>query len=336
MNQEKTLKQLIIDHDNNYDFSVVDVVNNSVNEDWVPHSLTVVIPYYETGEIFDTALKHLYAAINYVKQKTLCEWKFEVIVIDDGSKNKKACDFLSDDYKNLNIILLEQNSGRVIARNAGLNVAKYAKCLFMDSDVLIAKEFLFFNLLVHSFSSQKVITVGFFQFIDDFSKILKRNRAINCSDIKLNDYRIDCTYGETWIGCEDDKKSIGNKYKILEETDYFRKWPKKGFFGPWFLTNMVLGGFFIVDTKDSKKCHGFDLSFKGYGFTETSLPTKLIAGFDHFLVPVHIGGCIHIDDYEVNVSRKEKDKIFWEKHDFYFNNYLKLNWQQALNGYENK
>jgi hypothetical protein len=95
----------------------------------------------------------------------------------------------------------------------------------------------------------------------------------------------------------------------------------------------VLGGFFMVDTDASRKVNGFDEAFEGYGFTETSLPTKLIAGHGHFLVPVIQGGCVHIDDEHINVSRQNKDRIFREKHDFYFNHYLCLTWKQALQGY---
>jgi hypothetical protein len=89
----------------------------------------------------------------------------------------------------------------------------------------------------------------------------------------------------------------------------------------------------MVDTDASRKVNGFDGAFEGYGFTETSLPTKLIAGHGHFLVPVIQGGCVHIDDEHINVSRQNKDRIFREKHDFYFNHYLCLTWEQALQGY---
>ena len=45
-----------------------------------------------------------------------------------------------------------------------------------------------------------------------------------------------------------------------------------------------------------------------YGFTETSLPTKLICQFSSMLIPVLCGRGIHIDDPLINVSREEKTK----------------------------
>ena len=40
------------------------------------------------------------------------------------------------------------------------------------------------------------------------------------------------------------------------------------------------------------------------------------------VIPYIRGGAMHIDDREVNVPREEKDMIFKEKHDFYFNTFL--------------
>jgi len=333
--RKKTLKQLISYHDNNYGFCVDNILSMSKNKSLELDSLSIIIPYYETGEIFYLTLKHLYNSINYIKNNSSINWNFEIIVVDDGSKSKKAEKFIRKIFNNLKIIRLEKNQGRTVARNIGLQNAKYPKCLFMDSDVLVTKEFLFNNLYIHSFSSKKIISVGFFKFIKNNDSFLSK-KIIKCSDIKPDDYRIKCIYGETWIGCEDDKKFINKKFEILKETNFFRNWPAGGFFGPWFLTNMVLGGFFIVDTVDAKKCNGFDPAFKGYGFTETSLPTKLIAGYGHCIVPILNGGCLHVDDDEVNVSRSDKDRIFQEKHNFYFNFYLNLTWKQANRGYGKK
>jgi glycosyltransferase involved in cell wall biosynthesis len=328
----KTLKELIIQHDNDYGFDVEHVTQDSLLS---LSSLSIVIPYYETGEVFSSALHYLYRAIGVVKQ-IAPYWQCEIIVVDDGSLEKKAVDYSGKELNDLRIVSNNTNQGRTKTRNHGLKLAQHELCLFMDSDVLVAEEFLLHHLRVHAFARKvhkTIITVGFFQFVDEEYFRDSKNKEIRCRNVQLNDFRLDCVYGPTWIGCEDDERFIGKRFKIVEETESFRKWSKDGFFGPWFLTNMVLGGFFMVDTESSKEVNGFDDAFGGYGFTETSLPTKLIAGCGHFLVPVMQGGCLHIDDEKLNVSRKNKDKIFWEKHDFYFNRYLRLTWEQALRGY---
>ncbi len=329
----KTLKELIIQHDNDYGFDVAQVIQDGSLS--LPN-LSIVIPYYETGKVFASALRYLYRALEAVKQAAPY-WQCEIMVVDDGSLKKKAVDYVEKELNDLRIVSNDANQGRTKTRNHGLKLAKHELCLFMDSDVLVAEEFLLYHLRAHAFARKVhkiIITVGFFQFVDEEYFRDSKNKEVCCHDVRLNDFRLDCVYGSTWIGCEDDKRFIGKRFKIVEETESFRKWSKDGFFGPWFLTNMVLGGFFMVDTDSSKKVNGFDDAFEGYGFTETSLPTKLIAGCGHFLVPVAQGGCLHIDDGKVNVSRQDKDKIFWEKHDFYFNRYLCLTWEQALLGYE--
>lgn len=334
MKKHKTLKQLIVSHDNDYGFDVSRVIKDN-DASQLP-SLSIVIPYYETGGTMKLTLKYLYDALVYVKEMSKGKWFFEVIVVDDGSIVKRAIDHIDKELKNIRLVTLPENMGRTEARNYGIKNAIYEKCLFIDSDILIAKEYIYRNLLVHAHTTKKVITVGFFQFIDKSDAQNIGMSEITCEDIILNDYRIDCLYGSTWIGCEKDKEYIGKNFKIVNDTNFFKKWPCDGFYGPWFLTNMILGGFFIVDTRTAKKCNGFDSSFNGYGFTETSLPTKLIAGFGHYLIPVIQGGCLHVDDKSINVSREKKDAIFRKRHNFYFNHYLNLTWEQSLKGYEKR
>ena len=78
--------------------------------------------------------------------------------------------------------------------------------------------------------------------------------------------------------------------------------------------------------------NGFDRSFVGYGFTETSLPTKLIALYGQYVVPVIDGTCLHIDDDSEWLSRHEKNRLFRQKHAQYFNHYLELTCKEAING----
>lgn len=326
---QKTLKELIIGHDNDYGFDVSHVLEMFPRK--FP-SLSVVIPYYE-GRYLELVLRHLYRALEYVRvlQK---DWKFEVIVVDDGSKRKAIDCSHGYAYENLIFVTFEKNQGRTATRNAGLNKARFKKVLFMDTDVLVSEDTILSHLKVHAFKGAKQrITVGFFAFVEEAAALLSLD-VVNESFVKerLNDFRLSCVYQPTWIGCEQDKEFIGKKFEIVSETKKFRDWPKSGFFGPWLLPNMVLGGFFVVDRESSLVANGFDTSFQGYGFTETSLPTKLIAGYGHFVVPVARGGCVHIEDKKTNVSREEKDRIFRMKHEYYFNDYLNLTLEEAIYG----
>lgn len=204
----------------------------------------------------------------------------------------------------------------------------------MDSDIIIDTKFLLNNLKVHQIlrkKNKKSITVGLFCFTSESNNLLLKSK-IRPEEIKFNDFRVKCKYKKTWIGCKDDNKFVGKVFEIIKSTNFFRNWPKTGFVGPWLLTNMVLGGFFMLNRKDSLSVGGFDKSFKGYGFTETSLPTKLVAAFDHFVIPVTVGGCIHVGSKETEITKSKKDKIFKEKHKHYFDHYLSLTLKEAIKG----
>lgn len=328
MREKTTLKKLLFNHNNDYGFDVIRILPMQPKS--VPN-LSVVIPYFETKSIIKLTLRHLYNSLDTV-QGLYKDWKFEVIVVDDGSKKFLAEKQIKvSKYTNLKIISSPYNKGRSSTRNIGLYNSRYELCLFMDSDILVDTQLILNHLKIHSYC-QKIkkigaITISFFQFSDEKEPLLKFNR-LTPVDLKLNDYRLYCKYGPTWIGCEEDKKFVGKEFRIVQDTKDFRDW--RGMYKAWALTNMVLGGFFMVDRRESIKVNGFNESFKGYGFTETSLPTKLIVTTGNFLIPILIGSGLHIEDKKVNISRKNKDRIFWEKHDFYFNKYLELTPKNAI------
>ena len=328
MRKQTTLKELLFKHNNDYG---LDIIYSLSLQPVRVSNLSVIIPYFDTGSIIRLSLHHLYNSLNLVKS-IYPDWSFEVIVVDDGSKKLSAGKQIKvPDYQHLKIITNSENKGRTSTRNIGLQKAQYEACLFMDSDVLIDCQLILNHLKIHSYNKKnnnsKAITVSFFQFSDKEESLLKL-KNLAPADLKLNDYRLYCKYGPTWIGCEEDKEFIGKEFRIVHDTNNFKDW--NGLYKAWALTNMVLGGFFMVDRKEALKVNGFNESFKGYGSTETSLPTKLIAMFGDFLIPVLVGGCLHIEDNQINVTRKDKDKIFWAKHDFYFNKYLALTPDNAI------
>ncbi|MEI6288468.1 MAG: glycosyltransferase family 2 protein [bacterium] len=326
----QTLKQLIISHDNNYGFNVKDVIKKDFKK--FP-TLSIVLPFYEDKKIINLTLKHLYNGIDKVKDLDN-KWKFEIIIIDDGSKEAAKSSIDSKKFPELKIIRHQANRGRTAVRNKGLHIAANELCLFMDSDILIDTDLILNHLKVQKFARQqykKIITVGFFEFLDMENPIVKQEKLLT-KDIKLNDFRLDCIYQKSWFGCKEDKQYIGRQFKILQQTNMLRNWPKSGFLGPWLLTNMVLGGFFIVDTRQAKQVKGFSPSFTGYGFTETSLPTKLVSAFDNYIIPVPFKGGLHIEPKKSSLKheREKKDSLFRKRHGYYFNNYLQLTLQKAL------
>lgn len=308
-------RQLLEVHDNDYGFDVTRVLaKEGILSEKLP-MVSVVIPYYETGAIFERCLHFLYDAIaNY-------PGKIEVIAVDDGSPTKPIQNYTSD-YPGIHIISLQQNQGRTEARNTGLAAATGEIILFLDSDILVDDRLINNHIKLHLVSTgqrKKAICVSFFEFIDDTSPKIAQP-YLKSADIVSNDFRLDCTYGATWIGEDGDKQYIGQHIRLVEETDNFKTW--HGQYKAWMLPNMVLGGAFSVQKKEIDAIGGFDPRFVGYGFTETSAVTRMIAERNNVVVPCTVGGALHIEDPAVNVPQEEKDRIFKQKRDFYFNTFL--------------
>lgn len=307
-------RELLNKHNNDYGFDVYGVLASPLNAEDAP-SFSVVIPYYETGENFSRCLYFLKQAISRYPGES------EIIVVDDGSVHRKLLDYI-DDKKEVRTIVFKDNRGRTEARNAGVMAAKNELILFLDSDVLVDEDLLINHAKLHIEARRhklKAICIGFFEFADKESAKIAQTR-LTTQDISINDFRIDCIYGASWIGCEDDKQFISQHMNLVDETQNLRSW--KGQYKAWMLPNMVLGGAFSVAKEEIDAVEGFDTRFAGYGFTETSAVTRMVAERNNVVIPCLAGGAVHIEDESVNVSRDKKDEIFKKKHDFYFNTFL--------------
>ncbi len=307
-------RELLERHVNDYGFDVNDVLSRPINMIKLP-SVSIVIPYYETGENFGRCLYFLKRAIS--KYPSSCE----IIVVDDGSTRKPMINYINN-QKEIRIIVHKKNLGRTEARNSGLSAANGEIIFFLDSDVLVEEDLIVNHVKLHIEAirqARKAICVGFFEFSDAKSTKLKQNR-LTSQNISINDFRVDCVYDAKWIGCDDDKLYIGQHIRLVDETNNFRSW--SGQYKAWMLPNMVLGGVFSLIKDEIDAVGMFDSRFKGYGFTETSAVTKMIAERGNVVIPCLIGGGIHIEDSVVNIPQLEKDQIFKRKHDYYFNTFL--------------
>jgi len=306
-----TRYKLLQDHINDYGFSV----DKLASYEPVNMSLSVVIPYFNTGKIFQRTLYFLHQSILQYGSEV------EVIVIDDGSKiNPLNPAWLKNNER---LILHEKNKGRTEARNTGIASATNDVIFFMDSDILVEASVIKQHAILHSKAKEnnlKSIVISFFEFTNKYDERIDF-LSLNASHLQLNDFRLDCIYDASWIGCEEDKAYIGQHLQLIKETNNLRDW--RGQYKAWMLPNMVLGGAFSVVKSEIVAINGFDTRFTGYGFTETSAVTRMIAERNNVVIPSLKGGALHIEDEEINLPKSQKDEIFKDKHNFYFNIFLK-------------
>ena len=96
--------------------------------------ISIVIPYFNDTKILDCLQKISQDFSNLKVSKK----KFEIIIINDGSKKIKTTN------KNLPIKFVhkKKNEGVGKSRNDGLKISKGKFILFLDSDVIIPDNFL--------------------------------------------------------------------------------------------------------------------------------------------------------------------------------------------------
>lgn len=96
-------------------------------------SLSVVIPAYNSEKWISPTLEYLNKALKQSRWRNI-----EIIVVDDGSKDKttKIAKSVRIDYPVK--VLRQRNAGRLIAREKGILRAKGYYCLLLDSRIVIS------------------------------------------------------------------------------------------------------------------------------------------------------------------------------------------------------
>lgn len=304
-------------HNNDYGFNP----NNTAGLE-IDSSLSVIILYYDTGELFDTSMHHLNNAIRQTDADV------EVVVVDDGSKSIPPSTSALGRLKDCDVKVKthEANKGRTAARNTGLSHATGDTVVYMDSDIVPDVDQLQNHALLHAKARQfgrNAVVTSLFDWRENNDVPIPA--LVEPGDMAVNDWRVTCNYQPTWIGCEADKVFVGQSFKILEKTDNLRTWQQastRGQYGPWVLPNMVIGGLFSANRQDLEVVNGFDPRFTSYGFDETTGVTKLLVARDNVVIPCLRGGAVNLPNPGVELNRAEKDASFREMHQRYFGTYL--------------
>ncbi|MDY0905994.1 glycosyltransferase family 2 protein [Pedobacter sp. CFBP9032] len=91
-------------------------------------SVSIVIPNYNGKHLLEKYLPSVFIAAENA------ETEFEVIVIDDGSKDD-SIPFIKQNYKNIKLLINDKNRGFSYTCNHGIRESKYELILLLNSDV---------------------------------------------------------------------------------------------------------------------------------------------------------------------------------------------------------
>lgn len=319
MHYEKgTVGHAVITHQNNYGFDADQIARQYGGP--LP-SASILIPYYNAQKTINRVIAHVLCAIAVVTQ--VCPgWSCEIILVDDGSEQYPLATYLDAHYKKSVRCEAIPHQGRCLTRNHALSLAKNQVILFIDADVLIPPSLVLRHLALHAACARRekgCISFSLFDF-----RILAPPSEIPSlfEQRSPNDWRTFCIYQEEWHGCERDKRFTGRHFRPLADTNMLRQWPADGFYGPWMLPNMVLGGFFAVDREKALGVGGCAPLFDSYAFEETSLVTKLIAAYHDYAIPLTEYYALHLEDPLIGEKREMKRRLFRDAHRRYFEVFL--------------
>lgn len=322
MSQAETsprLRAALFRHDNDYGF---DVASDCIAED--PLSISCVMPYYESGSIATQAAHLIAQSLAAYKAHFTSAVKpprTELVVVDDGSTAVPFTD-RAGQLGPIQIIKHPTNLGRTAARNTGLHASSdFDIVLFIDSDMMVPSNLVTEVARLAAMSlrrGQSFIIPSFFSTWRAPTNATLLNQRLGNISID-EDWRSFCVYNPTWIGTPGDFQYVGQAFRLLKQTRNFRNW--SGMMGPWALPNMILGGCFALDASSAIASGSFDESFAEYGFTETSLPTRMIAS-GSMVVPQIRARAAHVEKNPTHYSQSTRNALFRRAHAKYFLDFL--------------
>lgn len=97
-------------------------------------SVSIVIPNYNGRHLLEKYLPSVFIATENVNKD------FEVIVIDDGSKDD-SINFIKNNYPSINLLINDKNRGFSYTCNHGIREARYDLILLLNSDVKLTPDY---------------------------------------------------------------------------------------------------------------------------------------------------------------------------------------------------
>lgn len=267
------------------------------------NNMSIIIPVYNQNVMYSLLAIQ---GQNLSKEE---KQKLQVIIIDDGSKNNviKEVNSVKNklDYE-IQIVSFEKNMGLSSARNVGFAIAKYDHVLFMDSDILLSKNYIY-DMSIRLQMIPNAIFTCMRKNIDSTSKILKEKNLLKgvntCTD--FDDSRVFTKGKEYHMGC--DKSYIGEEFSILDDTDYFKELSFGSQVGIYNISTVVTGHNVALNKSLIKTSTPFSSEFKGWGMEDAYFSAKLVAD-GCYVIPV-LSSCVyHINHPPRSGSNEQKNK----------------------------
>lgn len=233
----------------------------------------------------------------------------EVVVVVDGPHDELS--FLDREFAvekvELKAVRLETNSGVSHAREIGLHHSTGDIVVFLDSDVMISRDYLFEHYLRNLFLSDSIFVSFKLNVPSDFQNTFGETElSLDCPDYS-KDLRMEKVVSPSSIGIYEvrSKKQVN----ILEETNYFKDFHGSRVFGVYDLASMITGHNFSSRRELFLKSRPFSRTFKGWGMEDVYLGLKVISE-GAFIIPVLSSGVYHIEHPVRSGSSENKESEY--------------------------
>ncbi len=254
--------------------------------------VSVVIPTFNSG-------KSLIKTLTSIKNQNLTteERKLvELIVVDDGS-NDNTKEIVSQFKSNFSLKYFYQtNMGRGQARNVGGFLASGDTLIFLDSDVILEKNFIREHAIRQELL-KKIVLLSFKENLDPEDPRLTEEKFLEklpMPDI-TKDFRFEKQVKKDWLRMHRHVRNFEvRKVNLLKETDNFKNFGNGKVIGVWDLPSMLVSLAVSLKTSEFRKIGGFNLQFKGWGMEDTFLGACLLAK-DNYFIPCFSTGVYHLE-----------------------------------------
>lgn len=270
---------------------------------------SIIIPSYN-------ACERLYYNLLSLSVQNCDKDKFEVIVVDDGSKDSTR-KMLAGFNTNFNIkkIVLNENRGRAYARNTAINEAKGDILIFHDSDMVAEKDYVAKHINAHTDSGTVVSGMNwrkvYSYYYEDFAEAAKQKLESQLSnmgiDMRLVNKQPILSEAEITSGKIFDYTFSQSKYQSNEDiiiNSYGSS--LEGYHFPWifFVTNNC-----SAFREDVLKAGGFDNNFLAWGCEDLDLGYRLYRNNCRFIKAIDITS-IH-QEHPINHKNSVSDNIYF-------------------------
>ena len=171
---------------------------------------SIIITCYNREKLISRCIR------SALHQKNINRYDYEIIVVDDFSRDKSLEKI--DEFDSLiRIIKNKKNYGLAFSRNVGLNKAKGKYVVMLDSDDFLAENFLFISgLFLESNTWDAAAT--------DYFKVNLRGVKIKKESAKKNPIACGILFRKK---CLESIKFYNQKLRLNEEVDLMKRFLKK-------------------------------------------------------------------------------------------------------------